>query len=93
MTRADAAGATSQLAAPIGLKTAITEGSGAGPVEPPARSSASGVDPPVGGEDVVWDPEAVVARVAAREAQRRPVLDAIAAQAAERALEVVWLGA
>ena len=32
--------------------------------------------------DVGWDPEAIVARVRAREAQRRPVLEAIAGQAA-----------
>jgi len=92
VTRTDPAGATSQPAAPAGLKTAVTEGSGAGPVEQPARSSASGADPPAGGQDVVWDPAAVVARVAARETQRRPVLDAIATQATERALEVCGWG-
>jgi hypothetical protein len=40
----------------------------------------------------VWDPEALVARVREREAQRRPVLEAIAAQAAGRALEVAGWG-
>ena len=41
---------------------------------------------------LVWDPEALVARVRAREAQRRPVLEAIAEQAAGRALEVASWG-
>ncbi len=39
-----------------------------------------------------WDAEALVARVRAREAERRPVLEAIAAQAAGRALEVAGWG-
>ena len=39
-----------------------------------------------------WDPDALVARVQAREAQRRPVLEAIAGQAAGRALEVASWG-
>ena len=41
---------------------------------------------------LVWDPEALVARVREREAQRRPVLEAIAGQAADRALEVASWG-
>ena len=43
-------------------------------------------------EGPVWDPEALVARVREREAQRRPVLEAIAAQAAGRAVEVAGWG-
>ena len=40
----------------------------------------------------VWDPEAIVARVRQRELQRRPVLEAIAGQARERAAELAGWG-
>jgi hypothetical protein len=54
-------------------------------VEGPVGSSAAADGP-------VWDPEALIARVAAREAERWPVLEAIAAQAARRAAEVAEWG-
>jgi len=42
--------------------------------------------------EAVWDPEAIVARVKERELQRRPVLEAIAGQARERAAELAGWG-
>ena len=42
--------------------------------------------------EAVWDPEAIVARVRQRELQRRPVLEAIATQARERAAELAGWG-
>ena len=61
----------------------VEEGSAA--VEGAVGSSAAAEGP-------VWDPEALVARVREREAQRRPVIEAIAAQAAARAVEVAGWG-
>ncbi len=55
-------------------------------------SSNGAVSCPESREAAVWDPEAIVARVRAREAQRAPVLDAIAAQATGRAVEVAGWG-
>ena len=50
------------------------------------------VGAPAAAGGVVFDAEALVARVREREAQRRPVLEAIAGRVAERALEVAGWG-
>lgn len=60
-------------------------GGGEAVVEGPAGSGAAVEGP-------VWDPEALIARVRAREAERRPVLEAIAVRAARRAVEVAGWG-
>jgi hypothetical protein len=64
--------------------------------ETPAKrdlSSASGaVEAPEVAGDRLWDPVALVARVKARQAQRAPVLAAIAAGAQTRAAEVAGWG-
>ena len=83
VTRADAAGATSQLAAPNGQKQQSPRGPRRGRSSRLRRSSASGAGS-VGRAVRTWC--GIRRRSShgskAREAQRRPVLDAIAAQAA-----------
>ena len=72
-------------------KTAGGGEGGAAAREAPDVSEAPGD----GGErpwEAVWDPEAIVARVRERELQRRPVLEAIAGQARERAAELAGWG-
>ena len=95
VTRADAPAVREVNAAPDGLDEPSGEveivgggeGSGRLPraVEGPVGSSAATGAP-------VWDPQALIARVAARQAERRPVLEAIASQAQERAVEVAGWG-
>ncbi len=92
VTRASAPAASSLDAALDSVKTA---GGGEGEARL-AEGGSVAVEGAVGlgvaVEGPVWDPEALVARVRAREAQRRPVLEAIARQAAGRALEVAGWG-
>jgi hypothetical protein len=68
-------------------KTAGTEENGGGSRSAPMSSEvAVGSSEPA--KAPVFDVEAILARVRKREAQRRPVLESIAAQAAARAIEV-----
>lgn len=60
------------------------------PVPDPGGEPSAG-SPAAGGASA-WDPAAIVARVREREAQRAPVLEAIAEQAAARAEEVAGWG-
>ena len=92
VTRASAPAASRLSAALDGVGT-----TGGGEGEPRlAEGGSAAVEGAVGScaatEGDGWDPEALVARVRAREAQRRPILEAIAAQAAGRALEVAGWG-
>jgi hypothetical protein len=56
------------------------------------RSANGAVDRPEVAGGASWDPEALIARVKAREAQRAPVLAAIAKDAQARAVEVAGWG-
>jgi hypothetical protein len=92
VTRANAPAASSDSTALKTPKTTggeegerVVAGEGAGSLEGAVSSSQR-----AGGSG--WDPGAIVARVIAREAQRRPVLEAIAGQAAGRAVEVAGWG-
>jgi hypothetical protein len=85
VTRANATTAFSDSTA---LKTPKTTGS----EERGAALRGEGAGSLEGAVGSGWDPEAIVARVMAREAQRRPVLEAIAGQAAGRAVEVAEWG-
>ncbi len=91
VTRASAPTTSSLSAAPDG-----TETTGSGEGEAPGEGGSAAVEGAVGscaaaGGDG-WDPEALVARVRAREAQRAPVLAAIAKDAQARAVEVAGWG-
>ncbi len=92
VTRASAPAVSSASAALGGVETV---GGGEGEAQL-AEGGSAGVEGAVGSCVVAggdgWDPEALVARVRAREEQRRLVLDAIACQAAGRALEVAGWG-
>ena len=95
VTRADAPAvrevdaALDGLDEPSGEVEIVGGGEGSGGlsrvVEGPVGSSAATGGP-------VWDPQALIARVAARQAERRPVLEAIAVQTAARAAEVAAWG-
>jgi hypothetical protein len=92
VTRTSAPTASSLSAAPDGAETT---GSGEGEGLPDEGGSAAvegavGSCAAAGGDG--WDPAALVARVRAREAQRAPVLAAIAKDAQARAVEVAGWG-
>jgi hypothetical protein len=92
VTRASAPEAPSESAA---LEASETAGGGEGEaaaVGQGAWSSDGAVASSAPSGGLVWNPEALVARVRAREVQRRPVLEAIAGQAVGRALEVAGWG-
>jgi hypothetical protein len=92
VTRANTPAASSRSAALDELETAGSEEGegrlaerGSAAVEGAVGSGAA-----AGGDG--WDPEAIVARVRERELQRRPVLEAIAGQARERAAQLAGWG-
>ena len=92
VTRASAPAASHAHAALDGVGTT---GSGEGEVrlaEGESAAAEGAMGSCAAAEEPVWDPKALVARVREREAQRRPVLEAIAGQAAGRALEVAGWG-
>jgi hypothetical protein len=92
VTRTSAPAASKVTAA---LDSVEKTGGGEGEVRV-AEGGSAGLEAAVGScaaaQGPAWDPEALVARVRAREAQRRPVLEAIAAQAVRRAAEVAGWG-
>ena len=92
VTRTDATEARTATAAPGAPETADTEVGEAGSVVQGSVSVAGAGALSQRVSDPAWDPEAIVARVAAREAQHRPVLEAIAGQAQKRAVEVAGWG-
>jgi hypothetical protein len=91
VTRANAPAASSDSTALETPKTAGGEDREVVAGEPPeSLKGAVSSSQRAGGSE--WNPEAIVARVMARQAQRRPVLEAIAGQAQARALELAGWG-
>jgi hypothetical protein len=92
VTRASAHAASSLSAA---LEASETAGGGeeeSAAVEPGQGSLEGAAGSPETCGGLAWDPGALVARMRAREAERRPVLEAIAVQANARAVEVAGWG-
>ncbi len=93
VTRASAPAARDVDPAPEKEQTATARNEGEGGQGAGGAGSSDGaVGCPESRGAVGWDPEAIVARVKVREAQRAVVLDAIAAQATGRAVEVAGWG-
>jgi hypothetical protein len=90
VTRASAPAVSSLGAALHGVETAGSE-EGAGRLAERGSAAVEGAVGSLAGGDG-WDPEAIIARVRERELQRRPVLEAIAGQARERAAELAGWG-
>jgi hypothetical protein len=91
VTRVNGHGPTSLSATPKPLannKTTGSEDKGGAAVAGGLASVIGALGPAAGVGALAWDPEALVARVRAREVQRAPVIAAIAKRAQARAVEV-----